>query len=144
MAKPGEQIPPRTHQLCEKCAKACGGCNWSDELKPVEGWDAEETVLASSNTNSLFIRGCPEFVRGTRDDKRRIEMDTNGFLLLLEAMMRQIRYDYVHGTIHEKTSIENFLRGEDARKMLQLTDTEGVILGLRELAKQHAQSIIVR
>ena len=71
-------------------------------------------------------------------------MDTNGFQLLLEAMMRQMRYDYVHGTIHEKTSIENFLRGEDARKMLQLTDTEGVILRLRELAKQHAQSLIVR
>lgn len=136
MAKPGE------HQLCEKCGKACGGCNWSDELKPVEGWDAEETDLAGFNT--YIIRRCPEFVRGTRDDKRRIGMDTNGFQLLLEAMMRQMRYDYVHGTIHEKTSIENFLRGEDARKMLQLTDTEGVILRLRELAKQHAQSIIVR
>ena len=48
--------------LCWDCAKATGGCRWSDQLQPIPGWDAE---LTKSNTtySSYIVNECPEFVR---------------------------------------------------------------------------------
>lgn len=55
-------------QLCWDCAKACGKCSWSQSFKPVEGWDAEPTVIFTqcriNVIPSYYIRGCPEFVQG--------------------------------------------------------------------------------
>ena len=53
-------------QLCWKCGNACGGCNWSDFLKPVKGWDAEPTIVKDSagEFSSYKIKKCPEFIRG--------------------------------------------------------------------------------
>lgn len=52
-------------QLCEFCQKACGGCNWSNELKPVKGWDALKVPRKQENGGysvGYKIIGCPEFV----------------------------------------------------------------------------------
>ena len=57
-------------QLCWDCKKACGGCNWSDKLKPVKGWTAEERIIKSNGEPSIHtykIIKCPEF---DRDDLR--------------------------------------------------------------------------
>ena len=53
-------------QLCIHCKKACGGCNWSDYLKPVTGWIAEATIVkdSSGDFSSYKITKCPEFIRG--------------------------------------------------------------------------------
>lgn len=63
--------------LCWKCANAVPnregtrGCSWSKEFKPVEGWDAEKTVLFTGywnskrfGTDSYIVKSCPEFVEG--------------------------------------------------------------------------------
>ena len=54
-----------TGQLCWRCAKACGGCNWSRHLEPIDGWVAEITVVKDSmgDFQSYSIKKCPEFVR---------------------------------------------------------------------------------
>lgn len=52
--------------LCWDCRKACGGCPWADEFRPVRGWDAEETILRLGNgteTQSYRVSKCPLFVR---------------------------------------------------------------------------------
>lgn len=58
----------RSMQLCWGCAKACGGCSWSRDFKPVKGWTARETVLKTQSTiqeiKSYSISACPEFVEG--------------------------------------------------------------------------------
>lgn len=48
--------------LCWDCARATGGCSWSDSLQPVEGWNAVET---KKNTlfQSYIVRDCPLFIR---------------------------------------------------------------------------------
>lgn len=53
--------------LCWDCAKACGGCSWSDHWKhsPVPGWKTEETTLRLNNdqyTKTHIVLECPEFV----------------------------------------------------------------------------------
>lgn len=51
-------------QLCWSCGKACGGCSWSKSGKPVEGWEAEESLIRNANqsTVSYKIMKCPEYV----------------------------------------------------------------------------------
>ena len=54
--------------LCFDCAKAIGGCNWSDHGKPVKGWDAEKFPPSGTKPyEAYFIKNCPEFVRDAYD-----------------------------------------------------------------------------
>lgn len=60
--------------LCWYCANAVPnnktgkGCSWSREFKPVEGWDAEATLVITRNDGerpipSYIVNGCPCFDR---------------------------------------------------------------------------------
>ena len=61
----------RQQTLCWECAKATGGCCWSDHWKhePVPGWTAEESMLKVSGSyiTSYCVKECPEF----EPDRRR-------------------------------------------------------------------------
>lgn len=46
---------------CWDCAKATGGCSWSQEYVPVEGWEAIPT--RKKTFDSFLILDCPEFER---------------------------------------------------------------------------------
>lgn len=67
----------RTHaiSICWFCENAVPnrdgtrGCSWSKAFKPVEGWDAEKTVLFTGywnskrfGTDSYIVKSCPEFI----------------------------------------------------------------------------------
>lgn len=56
--------------LCWDCARAIGPrsnrCSWANDFEPVDGWEAEFTVVHAGNageTTSYLVRSCPEFVR---------------------------------------------------------------------------------
>lgn len=56
------------HTLCWDCARACGGCSWSNhwEHRPVAGWTAVETRVRMNNNEyepSYIVIACPEFDR---------------------------------------------------------------------------------
>lgn len=75
-ATKGSAAATYQQQLCWTCANACGGCEWSDHLKPVPGWDATPTqrVLKCGGKGknrtrieaSFVIHYCPKFRRDTR------------------------------------------------------------------------------
>ena len=51
-------------QLCETCGRACGGCKWSDELLPVDGWSAEPSKIYINKRkpiDSFYVKSCPEY-----------------------------------------------------------------------------------
>jgi hypothetical protein len=56
--------------LCWKCQNATGGCSWSQELKPVEGWVAKKTKIrlqrGANDIDSFIVRKCPEFIPDER------------------------------------------------------------------------------
>lgn len=74
--KKAPKVEYQSTQLCWTCANACGGCEWSDHLEPVPGWDATPTsrVLKVGGkgkggtrvASSFVIRSCPKFRRDTR------------------------------------------------------------------------------
>jgi len=68
--KDGPVYLNKKEQLCWSCDKACnGGCSWSRELVPVEGWDAEPIKVKQENgryVDSFRIKGCPLYKREVR------------------------------------------------------------------------------
>ena len=74
--KKAPKVEYQSTQLCWTCANACGGCEWSDHLEPVPGWDATSTsrVLKVGGkgkggtrvASSFVIHSCPKFRRDTR------------------------------------------------------------------------------
>lgn len=54
-----------TQQLCWICAKACGGCSWTEidystgkaRFEPISGWDATYNAVSGSYS----IKSCPEY-----------------------------------------------------------------------------------
>lgn len=56
--------------LCWSCQKACGSkCSWSRNFTPVEGWDAEETIVNAGDLllQSYRVNACPEFAPDRED-----------------------------------------------------------------------------
>ena len=57
-------------QLCWTCARACGGCSWSDgSFTPVKGWTAKKVTMyvdrgeyEKRRTTSHKIKACPLYV----------------------------------------------------------------------------------
>lgn len=49
--------------LCWDCQRAVKECPWSANFEPVEGWDAEPTVIMSTYCPqpSYLVRACPLF-----------------------------------------------------------------------------------
>lgn len=74
--KKAPKVDFQSKQPCWDCANACSGCEWSDHLEPVPGWDATPTsrVLKVGGkgkggirvASSFVIHYCPKFRRDTR------------------------------------------------------------------------------
>ena len=50
-------------QICWNCKNACGGCSWSAEFEPVEGWNASPAIVKDSlgDIYTYEIKECPQF-----------------------------------------------------------------------------------
>lgn len=53
--------------LCWSCQNASCGCSWSRWYEPVDGWDAEKTIILSGNEypdiESYLVKKCPEYIK---------------------------------------------------------------------------------
>ena len=51
-------------QLCWACRNACGNCNWSAYLKPVNGWIAKKINKQDSGVpvETYHIEKCPQYI----------------------------------------------------------------------------------
>ena len=61
-----KRINVKRGQLCWRCANACGGCSWSKDFTPVEGWEATPHLIKDKRggISSYKIRKCPQFIEG--------------------------------------------------------------------------------
>lgn len=84
-------------QLCATCGRACGGCRWSDELLPVDGWNAEPSKIYINKRkpiDSFHVIECPEYVP---DRKRNVDHLTNdaAYRLMYAILFAMVR-DYAN------------------------------------------------
>ena len=146
MNKYGRTLESR--QPCWECAKACnGGCSWSADFTPVEGWTAEETVDCSGATSYMILE-CPEFVKEDRENRERPELNTDGCLALIQRCLEVTRDDYLAAEEKSQAMIRKFIRGRGASRLHMIGDPEGVIRMLdhdaREYKKRRAQRLMVK
>ena len=46
---------------CISCGNACGGCSWSVDFTPVDGWDAVPTTSRTHGVTSYRVIDCPRY-----------------------------------------------------------------------------------
>lgn len=54
-------------QICWTCKKCIGGCSWSRDFIPIEGWDAEldtHTRVDANDSITYKIYDCPQYEKG--------------------------------------------------------------------------------
>lgn len=60
-------------QPCWTCKKATGGCNWSNRLEPVEGWEAKrvrrEMWRKDMENYGYEIIRCPEYEKDEEEER---------------------------------------------------------------------------
>lgn len=87
--------------LCWICAKAAGGCSWADSLKPVEGWNAEKTIVQGDGLGGAFdsycVKSCPDF----KPDKRRV-MSTREIAGILGIVQTTVNSKWAVGKVIEE------------------------------------------
>lgn len=84
-------------QLCEECRNACGGCRWSDELLPVDGWSAEPSKIYIDKhkpVDSFHVIECPMYIP---DRKKNVDHLTNdaAYRLMYAILFAMVR-DYAN------------------------------------------------
>jgi hypothetical protein len=87
--------------LCIWCANSyTNGCPWAENLEPVDGWESEETK------HGRKVTFCPMFLRdvfiNTKnqewiDRQYQKDIDNDGLIALLGAVLQQLREDYIEG-----------------------------------------------
>ena len=97
--------------LCWSCAKACGDCDWSAELKPVNGWTAVPTLIHDNHggdiQRSYRVDACPEYVNDVRKYNKHVKIDISDNRI-------------VHEVIKQRTPEEVLTTNKsDARKRLE-------------------------
>lgn len=71
--------------LCWTCEKSGYGnvseCSWERKFEPVDGWDADATIVRHNNsggvreTDSYNVKRCPGYVKENRNGKKEIADD---------------------------------------------------------------------
>ena len=81
---------------CWSCKNFAGGCSWSRDGKPVEGWTAE---FSNKTTKSYRVIDCPLF----KSDDGLVDLDEYGTIRLFEGTVKSLIRDLKIALIEYKT-----------------------------------------
>lgn len=89
--------------ICMECVNACGGCSWSKNFTPVDGWTAEKVERRHTDgyrtvDEGYRITDCPKFQKERKGNGS--EHTAEGMMRLAEAVYKRAGDDYrnaLHG-----------------------------------------------
>lgn len=89
------RVEPKLISRCCSCVNACGetACSWAKDFTPVEGWDAEPSVISpqySYRQDSYLVYSCPLYKRG----HSKVEWDDGDIRFLAIEILRQAVEDW--------------------------------------------------
>lgn len=116
--------------LCWSCAKACGDCDWSAELKPVKGWTAFPTKIIGNygwdKVDTYRVDACPEYVNDLQRYNKHVKIDISGNRIVHEVITQRTPEEVLTTNksdarkrlesipeIEMRTLIDNYLAGVD-------------------------------
>ena len=132
-------INEKKNTICWHCANACGGCSWSDELIPVNGWNAVETRINCIG-QGFIVMGCPEYIEEAPGHRKRPdEFDPDGCERLIQRMTAAAADDYIK--ISEmRSDVTRWFRSKMFAN-LSGANPEAIISKLKILAREHDKKI---
>ena len=80
-------------QPCWTCRKACGGCNWSKQLKPVKGWKIKKSPRIGKDGKigtDIEIVFCPEY-ESDENNRRFMLSEASGLPTRVERMQSVVK-----------------------------------------------------
>lgn len=134
-----EQINAKRATICWHCAKACGGCSWSDGLKPVNGWTVTETHINCIGQGYIVIK-CPEYVDENSNKRQRPEnFDPDGCERLIQRIAGSAADDYIKCP-SMRSDITKWFRSKEFSN-LSGANPEVIISRLKVLAREHDKKL---
>ena len=97
--------------ICIRCKKSVGLCNWSRHLKPVKGWTATPIKKKTSHEGVIldgyFITDCPQF---EHNEMPKSNNDwTSGETVLLKQMIKQrLRHKRMAEILNKPISVVDY------------------------------------
>jgi hypothetical protein len=92
----GEFVKEACKTKCIDCGNACGGCSWSRDFTPVDGWFAAPQLVKNhdrqKNLPTFLVMACPEFIPDKRVNPEGIPADS--IHALAAAVVEQAIDDY--------------------------------------------------
>lgn len=118
--------------ICWMCAKAGGGCSWSERFEPVEGWTArKDTMLTGARdgkhvTDTYTVRKCPEFALERRPN---YDVDPDGAKRLAQRVLLQAGRDY-------RETVEDLIELRETRWSQKTADEIASVKGEKNLIER--------
>ena len=116
----------KANTLCWDCENYIGGCSWTKDFKPVEGWKAEE-VTNSNNTDTYLVRECPQFKPG----KANTNIESDGFIRLTYAIIKQMVKEYKNNYITLKKTPMGITRAEKTERKIAVDNFNNVLRDIK-------------
>ena len=81
----------KSNTICWDCEKCGGGCSWSHDLIPVNGWEVDEDYILE---DSYIVKECPLFEK--RNSKiKSSDIDDEGAVNVILAIVKRANKDYI-------------------------------------------------
>ena len=116
----------KANTLCWDCENCIGGCSWSKNFEPVEGWKAK-AVTNSDNSDTYLVRECPQFKKGNA--KTNLESDV--FVRLTYAIIKQMIKEYKNNYITLKKTPMGITSKEKTTRKIAVDEFNNVLRDIR-------------
>ena len=116
----------KANTLCWDCENCIGGCSWSKNFEPVEGWKAE-AVTNSDNTDTYLVRECPQFKKGNV----KVNIESDGFVRLTYAIIKQMVKEYKNNYITLKKTPMGITSAEKTERKIAVDEFNNVLRDMK-------------
>ena len=116
----------KANTLCWDCENCIGGCSWTKDFEPVEGWKAEP-VTNSDNSDTYLVSECPQFKPG----KSKINLESDGFVRLTYAIIKQMVNEYKNNYITLKKTPMGITSAEKTERKVAEDEFNNVLRDIK-------------
>lgn len=116
----------KANTLCWDCENCIGGCSWSKDFKPVEGWKAE-AVTNSDNSDTYFVHECPQFKKGNV----KVNIESDGFVRLTYAIINQMVKEYKNNYITLKKTPMGITSSEKTKRKIAVDNFNNTLRDIK-------------
>lgn len=102
---------------CWDCKNFCGGCSWSKEFKPIDGWTAD--FVGTKSTKGYKVIDCPLFEKGDVKKINATEIEiTNLYSAVVKKLIRDLKCALIDYQIYKENYRSAIILSKAAKRSL--------------------------